>query len=298
MRLLKINNYQIQKWAVILALSSVFLLGQDKRLRLKKADVLERVTMDGKAVQYLKGNVVFQKGEMIMNCDWARFNQKTEQGFLFGNVTMVKNEQNLICDSLFIDSPKNIMIAYSNTQVWDSTYSLITDTLFYFSELDSGSANGNATLVQDKQTIKGDRIEYIELPETNGVSYAARGNVSITEEGRIATCGEAIYDRENGKTVLKIKPKIIDKNQTIAGSEIYLSYNDDILKNIFIPSEAHVTHPTRGVREWIEVIDGDSISFADSLTFIDDMTGSILSCLLYTSPSPRDGLLSRMPSSA
>ena len=51
MRLLKINNYQIQKWAVILALSSVFLLGQDKRLRLKKADVLERVTMDGKAVQ-------------------------------------------------------------------------------------------------------------------------------------------------------------------------------------------------------------------------------------------------------
>ena len=276
MWLLKINNYQIQKWAVILALSSVFLLGQDKRLRLKKADVLERVTMDGKAVQYLKGNVVFQKGEMIMNCDWARFNQKTEQGFLFGNVTMVKNEQNLICDSLFVDSPKNIMIAYSNTQVWDSTYSLITDTLFYFSELDSGSANGNATLVQDKQTIKGDRIEYIELPETNGVSYAARGNVSITEEGRIATCGEAIYDRENGKTVLKIKPKIIDKNQTIAGSEIYLSYNDDILKNIFIPSEAHVTHPTRGVREWIEVIDGDSISFADSLTFIDDMTGSIL----------------------
>ena len=180
MRLLKIKNYQIQKWAVILALSSVFIFGQDKRLRLKKADVLERVTIDGKAVQYLKGNVVFQKGEMIMNCDWARFNQKTEQGFLFGNVTMVKNEQNLICDSLFVDSPKNIMIAYSNTQVWDSTYSLITDTLFYFSELDSGSANGNATLVQDKQTIKGDRIEYIELPETNGVSYAARGNVSIT----------------------------------------------------------------------------------------------------------------------
>ena len=120
MRLLKINNYQIQKWAVILALSSVFLLGQDKRLRLKKADVLERVTMDGKAVQYLKGNVVFQKGEMIMNCDWARFNQKTEQGFLFGNVTMVKNEQNLICDSLFVDSPKNIMIAYSNCLLYTS----------------------------------------------------------------------------------------------------------------------------------------------------------------------------------
>ena len=30
----------------------------------------------------------------------------------------------------------------------------------------------------------------------------------------------------------------------------------------------------------------------------DDATGYLLGCLLYTSPSPRDGLLSRMPSSA
>ena len=31
---------------------------------------------------------------------------------------------------------------------------------------------------------------------------------------------------------------------------------------------------------------------------IDDMLDNINNCLLYTSPSPRDGLLSRMPSSA
>ena len=30
----------------------------------------------------------------------------------------------------------------------------------------------------------------------------------------------------------------------------------------------------------------------------DSVKGSIKTCLLYTSPSPRDGLLSRMPSSA
>ena len=178
-----------------------------------------------------------------MNCDWARFNQRTDQGFLFGNVSMVKDVQSLTCDSLFVDSPKDIMIAYSKTHVWDTTYSLVADTLFYFSELDSGSANGNAILIQDQQTIKGDRIEYVELPEVEGVSYAARGNVSITEEGRVATCGEAIYDRENGKTVLRIKPEIVDNNQIISGSEIYLEYEDDILKSIFIPKEAHATHP-------------------------------------------------------
>ena len=30
----------------------------------------------------------------------------------------------------------------------------------------------------------------------------------------------------------------------------------------------------------------------------DEATGRLATCLLYTSPSPRDGLLSRMPSSA
>ena len=48
-----------------------------------------------------------------------------------------------------------------------------------------------------------------------------------------------------------------------------------------------------------------TISFEDSLTnnpgstvTTDSMPINIKICLLYTSPSPRDGLLSRMPSSA
>ena len=276
MRQLNKNHYGIQKRILCLILLFVSTYAQDNRLRLVRADVLENITINGESMQYLKGNVQFKKGEMVMNCNWARFNKKTEKGFLFENVSMVKNEQNLTCDSLFVDSPNNIMIAYSNTHVWDTTYSLIADTLHYFSELDSGSANGNAILVQDKQTIKSNTIEYVELPEVDGVSYSARGDVIITEEERIATCGEAIYDRENGKTVMKINPKIIDNQQTIAGNEIYLSYNDDILDKVFIPSDAHVTHPINGFREWIEIIDDDSINYSDPVNFSDDMTGSAL----------------------
>ena len=33
-------------------------------------------------------------------------------------------------------------------------------------------------------------------------------------------------------------------------------------------------------------------------SFVKDEEGRVRGCLLYTSPSPRDGLLSRMPSSA
>ena len=42
--------------------------------------------------------------------------------------------------------------------------------------------------------------------------------------------------------------------------------------------------------------DSDALVFnLDKLGYAGDLTGI---CLLYTSPSPRDGLLSRMPSSA
>ena len=46
-----------------------------------------------------------------------------------------------------------------------------------------------------------------------------------------------------------------------------------------------------------------SISVIDNMLndddeFCNDMTKEEKNCLLYTSPSPRDGLLSRMPSSA
>ena len=46
-------------------------------------------------------------------------------------------------------------------------------------------------------------------------------------------------------------------------------------------------------QEWL---DTDNDGFGNNMDIDDD--GDSVSCLLYTSPSPRDGLLSRMPSSA
>ena len=44
---------------------------------------------------------------------------------------------------------------------------------------------------------------------------------------------------------------------------------------------------------------GASYTLQEILTVkSDDVVGRVKTCLLYTSPSPRDGLLSRMPSSA
>jgi hypothetical protein len=53
---------------IILILSIPLAILAEDRLRLKRADVLEYVVIDGQAVQYLNGNVVFEKGAMIINC--------------------------------------------------------------------------------------------------------------------------------------------------------------------------------------------------------------------------------------
>ena len=48
-----------------------------------------------------------------------------------------------------------------------------------------------------------------------------------------------------------------------------------------------------------EIISGAAIAFAALLLILPGFATDVIGfCLLYTSPSPRDGLLSRMPSSA
>ena len=82
MRLFRLNSCFIMRGFFLLIILLAFITAQDDRLRLKQADVLENITVNGQSMQDLKGKVTFIKGEMVMNCDWARFNQRTDQGFL------------------------------------------------------------------------------------------------------------------------------------------------------------------------------------------------------------------------
>ena len=57
----------------------------------------------------------------------------------------------------------------------------------------------------------------------------------------------------------------------------------------------YANHPqAETLRKRLSVLEDSAVAF----TWVYTMMMSYKSCLLYTSPSPRDGLLSRMPSSA
>ena len=91
----------------------------------------------------------------------------------------------------------------------------------------------------------------------------------------------------------------------IAEPAASIALNDDVDvegKGVANLSSTPVTHPTPGpitsdsdeARDHSQVLEVQFKGLrSEFFTF-----SSVSSCLLYTSPSPRDGLLSRMPSSA
>ncbi len=65
-----------------------------------------------------------------------------------------------------------------------------------------------------------------------------RAKSRIEEGDRVAICGLAIYDVYNDRTVLQINPRLEEKNRILEGSEIQLSYSDEVLDHVFIPAKA------------------------------------------------------------
>ena len=67
------------------------------------------------------------------------------------------------------------------------------------------------------------------------------------------------------------------------------------MNNVNIAGRVAKDPDTRGSVTTL-IVATDRVKLRDGKTYVDEATG--YTCLLYTSPSPRDGLLSRMPSSA
>ena len=252
----------------------------DERLKLKRADILESVIKNGQTVQYLYGNVVFEKGSMLINCEKAINIEKTGQGSMIGNVKVIDEKKSLNCDSLHFDSPNDILYGFGNSRIWDDDYELKSDTIIYFSKTDSGKSMGNSELKQNNQTISSQSIIYSKNLGEDAVSFIAEGDVVIFEEKRKATCGKAIYNRKEQSTWLKINPQIIDNKQIISGSEIILQYKEDAIDNIYIPANANVKTYTQGIQKHKQ--ESDELNNNQiKLDFVNDLSGNILNGSFY-----------------
>ena len=215
---------------ILITIILLSLLFADNRLRLKKADLLESKVISGKTIQFLRGDVEFQKGDIWLNCQEGRYIEKKEVAQLFNQVEVKQKELKLTCDTLRYFSQEDRMISTGRPHIWDPDYDLKSDSLVFFTEQDSGVAIGLVELVQNKQTITADRIEYVKHPGQDGVSYTAVGQVKIQDPTRIAICGKAIYNHAKELTILQIQPEIREENRVLTGEKITLTYENNKLK--------------------------------------------------------------------
>ena len=86
----------------------------------------------------------------------------------------------------------------------------------------------------------------------------------------------------------------------LTNSTTYNSFNGDIFTTLCSESLSKFLCPTKSIQRCTKVTDIICSWFGGFLNLLRWMLDQLrdYTCLLYTSPSPRDGLLSRMPSSA
>jgi len=256
----------------VLYLHFLSALVADDRLFLKQAKTLENKTIAGRSIKFISGDVIFTKGNLILNCQEGRHYEKNDLAVLYKKVSAIQEQRTLTCDTIKFFSKEDRLLSIGSSHILDPDYDLKADSITVFTKQDSGVALGNVILKQKGQTIKANRIEYQKDKDQDGVSYTAIGDVIIEDSLRIATCGKAKYDRKNEVTTLEVEPKITEDERVLSGEKIILQYNKEELERLHIPKKAFAVTPIEGFQR----SRSDSTEIGDTLKYADRMEGSQL----------------------
>ena len=256
----------------VLYLHFLSALVADDRLFLKQAKTLENKTIAGRSIKFISGDVIFTKGNLILNCQEGRHYEKNDLAVLYKKVSAIQEQRTLTCDTIKFFSKEDRLLSIGSSHILDPDYDLKADSITVFTKQDSGVALGNVILKQKGQTIKANRIEYQKDKDQDGVSYTAIGDVIIEDSLRIATCGKAKYDRKNEVTTLEVDPKITENERVLSGEKIILQYNKEELERLHIPKKAFAVTPIEGFQR----SRSDSTEIGDTLKYADRMEGSQL----------------------
>ena len=256
----------------VLYLHFLSALVADDRLFLKQAKTLENKTIAGRSIKFISGDVIFNKGNLILNCQEGRHYEKNDLAVLYKKVSAIQEQRTLTCDTIKFFSKEDRLLSIGSSHILDPDYDLKADSITVFTKQDSGVALGNVILKQKGQTIKANRIEYQKDKDQDGVSYTAIGDVIIEDSLRIATCGKAKYDRKNEVTTLEVEPKITENERVLSGEKIILQYNKEELERLHIPKKAFAVTPIEGFQR----SRSDSTEIGDTLKYADRMEGSQL----------------------
>jgi lipopolysaccharide export system protein LptA len=250
-------------------LSNLF---SDDRLFLKQANMLESKRVKEKNVKEISGDVIFTKGDLTLKCQKGQHIENLGIVILYDEVSSTKEELSFVADTLKFYSVENQLLGIGNSHAWTPEYDLKADSIIIFTKQDSGIASGNVTLIQNGQVLTAEKIVYKSYPDLGEISYTAFGKVVIKDSVVTATSGIARYSGIDQNTYLNKNPKIFDEDRVLIGDEIKLEYHENILRSIYIPSNAIATIQKEGFVK----IESDSSKQMEKIFFNDEMEGKEL----------------------
>lgn len=250
-------------------LSNLF---SDDRLFLKQANMLESKRVKEKNVKEISGDVIFTKGDLTLKCQKGQHIENLGIVILYDEVSSTKEELSFVADTLKFYSVENQLLGIGNSHAWTPEYDLKADSIIIFTKQDSGIASGNVTLIQNGQVLTAEKIVYKSYPDLGEISYTAFGKVVIKDSVVTSTSGIARYSGIDQNTYLNKNPKIFDEDRVLIGDEIKLEYHENILRSIYIPSNAIATIQKEGFVK----IESDSSKQMEKIFFNDEMEGKEL----------------------
>jgi len=152
---------------IVTGLSSVRVVsGQEsrdsqERLILERADVLRKVTEDGRVYSRISGDVIFRRGEYRLFCDDAIHYEAEDLAIFWGNVRIIGSQDTLYSDSLRVYDDQDLLVATGNARLRSGQQQLDARRIRYFTEEDIAQAAG-AVLIreQDGRTVTADSVWY------------------------------------------------------------------------------------------------------------------------------------------
>jgi lipopolysaccharide export system protein LptA len=227
------TSFKYTIWLIFLSLpSNIFSQQDDRVIILNRADSLVGKVVNGENIRELIGNVMFSQGKVVVNCDRAIQNFKTNKIQLTGNVIVRDDSSTLYGKRGIYHSNNKVSEAFDGVQIEEGTQKLSADYLKYFIDERKIYFKGNV-LVQDTATrLVSDELTYFRTDKKT----IAVSNVKISQFKNNMIVYGNYFENFNKRSYIANSPRVVQidtsKDGTIdtliiISNEIY-SFQDTV----------------------------------------------------------------------